>query len=193
MRYRLRLVAPAVLAATAAGTAGFLTLTAQAAPQLDRTITGPVRPAQGTTPTGPCLAVKGGVAKVGASLETASCIDKAKQRFVLKSDGTVRTVGMCVSADPATPAVTLATCDPNDARQWWELRWNGGHDVLINAKRCLSYAGAGTGSTAQPAHTTQCTNEDSTIGWFVPAQPVPDQSHGPVGVVSNDPPIVFGS
>ena len=69
-----------------------------------------------------CIDVVGDKGKDGAPLEIWSCNGKAQQKWIFKSDGTVRAMGLCMdvawgsSADGAV--IQLARCSGNPAQRF---------------------------------------------------------------------------
>jgi hypothetical protein len=191
MTYQLRRTAPLVLMAAAAGAAGLLSLTANAATtQPDRSVPGLIQ----SISTKACLDLYAGSMNIGTPLGGWSCSNSGawNQTFQLKADGTIRVNGLCAAANPVSHAVSTATCSPTDPTQRWDLRWNNSRDVLINAanQQCLAGVAAGT----YPVKTVPCTNSDTSIGWTVPGYPaaVPD-ANGHYSMVDRDPMIQFAS
>ncbi|MFJ8434497.1 ricin-type beta-trefoil lectin domain protein [Kitasatospora sp. NPDC094019] len=89
-----------------------------------------------------CMDANGGTD--GSRLQLYNCWNGDNQHFTFRTDGTLRTLDMCVTADGVDngSAVNLRTCVPDAPGQRWTLRPDG---TLYNpgSERCLDDPGAG--------------------------------------------------
>ncbi|GLY07043.1 MULTISPECIES: ricin-type beta-trefoil lectin domain protein [Actinoplanes] len=111
------------------------------------TVTTTAAPAGGlkSASSAKCIDVPGGKAVDGSLLKTWTCNGSAAQRWVPKSDGTLRALGLCM--DPAGGALTdgtriqLATCSRNPVQRF-TLKSSGAL-VNVSSGKCVDIADRG--------------------------------------------------
>ncbi|SFF47373.1 Ricin-type beta-trefoil lectin domain-containing protein [Actinacidiphila alni] len=86
-----------------------------------------------------CIDIVGDKGKDGSPLEIQNCAGKAWQKWEFKSDGTVRSMGLCMDAawgsDADGTVVQLVKCNGSGAQQF---RLNAAHDLVnVQADKCV--------------------------------------------------------
>ncbi|GAA3205822.1 ricin-type beta-trefoil lectin domain protein [Dactylosporangium siamense] len=111
-----------------------------------------------------CLSAAAG--KDGAALVIATCDGSAVQHWEALSDGTIRSVGLCMDAawggTDVFTVVQVAYCRGNSAQQW---RLNTSNDLVsVNADKCADVIDRRTGN-GSPVKLYWCNGQDNQK-WF---------------------------
>ncbi|MFJ2478530.1 ricin-type beta-trefoil lectin domain protein [Streptomyces sp. NPDC087659] len=96
--------------------------------------------------SGRCISVVGGVGKDGSPLQISDCNGSASQKWQFMSDGTIRSMGLCMDLARASTlngtVVQLATCNGGWAQKF---RLNSAHDLVnVQADKCVDVKDAKT-------------------------------------------------
>lgn len=108
-------------------------------------------PAHAADPVGPltvgagtCVTVAGGSSADGTRAQLANCNSSAAQKWTVRSDGTIRTLGKCLDVQAANRAdgtpVQLYSCNGTDAQRWSV----GANGSLRALGTCLDATGPST-------------------------------------------------
>lgn len=112
------------------------------------------------------LCLSAGAGKDGTALVIATCNGSAAQHWEALSDGTIRSVSLCMDAAWAGTdvftVVQVAYCSGNRAQQW---RLNTSNDLVnVNADKCADVTDQRTG-TGSPVKLYWCNGQDNQK-WF---------------------------
>ncbi|NEA64094.1 ricin-type beta-trefoil lectin domain protein [Streptomyces sp. SID12488] len=99
-------------------------------------------------PSSRCIEISSHSGTDGSPLRLWDCGSASWQKWVFKSDGSVRSMGLCMDAANAGTAngtrVQLATCNGGSAQQF---NLNSSHDLVnIRAGKCVDAVDTGTGN-----------------------------------------------